>query len=219
MGGRVYDDNGSVNDNNVIIKDGATVTSLIYGGYATSGEASKNTVIVDSAVINSSILGWHSGGAAKVNENTVIIRGDSKVEGNITGGGGHAGSFSKEAHNNKVSIEDNATIIGVIKGVESKADGYTANGNQINIGKDANISQVSEIIGGTSAQGTANKNNIIIGGSITGNVTGGEGKIGSENNNIKVAGNVGGTVIGGKTNSGSASNNIISVAGDTQGIL
>ncbi|WP_086234056.1 MULTISPECIES: hypothetical protein [Campylobacter] len=123
MGGRIYDDNGSINDNNVIIKDGDTVTSLIYGGYATGGEASKNTVIVDSAVINSSILGWHSGGAAKVNENTVIIRGDSKVEGNITGGGGHAGSFSKEAHNNKVSIEDNATIIGVIKGGESKVDG------------------------------------------------------------------------------------------------
>ncbi|WP_086297111.1 hypothetical protein [Campylobacter devanensis] len=83
--------------------------------------------------------------------------------------------------------------------------------------------QVSEIIGGTSAQGTANKNNIIIGGSVTGNVTGNvtgsEGKIGSENNNIKVAGNVGGTVIGGKTDNGSASNNIISVAGDTQGIL
>ncbi|WP_086253530.1 hypothetical protein [Campylobacter sp. P091] len=213
MGGRVYDDNGSVNDNNVIIKDGATVTGLIYGGYATGGEASKNTVIVDSAVENSNILGGHSGRAAKVNENTVIVRGDSKVEGNITGGGGHAGHFSKEAHNNKVSIEDNATIIGVIKGGESKVDGYTANGNQISIGKDANISQVSEIIGGTSAQGTSNKNNIIIGGSVTG----GEGKIGSENNNIKVAGNIGGTVIGGKTDSGSAGNNIINIDGNTQG--
>ncbi|WP_086270000.1 hypothetical protein [Campylobacter devanensis] len=122
MGGRVYDDNGSVNDNNVIIKDGATVTSLVLGGYATSGEASRNTVIVDSAAVNSSILGGQSGAAAKVNENTVIIRGDSKVEGNITGGG-HADHFSKEAHNNKVSIEDNATIIGVIKGDESKAGG------------------------------------------------------------------------------------------------
>lgn len=53
--------------------------------------------------------------------------------------------------------------------------------------------QVSEIIGGTSAQGTANKNDIIIGGSV------------------------GGDVIGSKTKNGSASNNIISVDGNTKG--
>ncbi|WP_170000623.1 autotransporter outer membrane beta-barrel domain-containing protein, partial [Campylobacter sp. RM9328] len=140
-----------------------------------------------------------------------------------------------------VIIDGTATIIGNITGGESlKADG-TANFNKITIGENVDISQVTQITGATSAQGTANKNDITIGGSVTGNVTGGEGqtgaennnisvagsvggnviggdgKTGAENNNINVAGSVGGDVIGGKTDSGSAGNNIINIDGNTQG--
>uniref|UniRef100_UPI00112FD065 beta strand repeat-containing protein n=1 Tax=Campylobacter lanienae TaxID=75658 RepID=UPI00112FD065 len=147
----------------------------------------------------------------------------------------------KEANSNEVIIDGTATIIGNITGGESlKADG-TENFNKITIGENVDISQVTQITGATSAQGTANKNDITIGGSVTGNVTGGEGqtgaennnisvagsvggnviggdgKTGAENNNINVAGSVGGDVIGGKTDSGSAGNNIINIDGNTQG--
>ncbi|WP_141082348.1 hypothetical protein, partial [Campylobacter lanienae] len=85
------------------------------------------------------------------------------VTGNIVGGGSVRNdntSGPKEANSNEVIIDGTATIIGNITGGESlKADG-TANFNKITIGENVNISQVTQITGATSAQGTANQNEL-----------------------------------------------------------
>ena len=75
--------------------------------------------------------------------------------------------------------------------------------------------QVSEIIGGTSAQGTANKNELNIDGSVSAgtSITGGIGQTDASDNNILISGDIAGAIIGGQSTQGTANKNDIIIGG------
>ncbi|WP_180381709.1 beta strand repeat-containing protein, partial [Campylobacter lanienae] len=214
---------GTANDNSITIKEGATVSGNIYAGESHNGEVSRNKVIIDSATVTGGhqILGGNAKNNGKANENSVVIRGNAVVNANITGGGSELnnGGGPKEANNNEVIIDGTAQIRGTITGGESlQADG-TANFNKITIGQNANISQVTQITGATSTQGTANNNELIIAGSVDSGtaITGGIGSTDASDNNILISGDSAGEVIGGQSAQGSANNNDITIGGNSTG--
>ncbi|ARQ98149.1 autotransporter domain protein [Campylobacter lanienae NCTC 13004] len=207
---------GTANDNNVIINSGATVEGSVFSGDAEQGESSRNNIIIDSATVIGKVTAGNvdSGGIA-ASENSVTISGNAVVKGDITGGGSNA----REANSNEVTINDTAQIIGNITGGSSIAQDGTANFNKITIGQNANISQVTQITGATSTQGTANNNELNIAGSVSANtsITGGVGSTDASNNNILISGDSAGAVIGGQSAQGSANNNDITIGGNATG--
>ncbi|WP_086291130.1 hypothetical protein [Campylobacter devanensis] len=75
--------------------------------------------------------------------------------------------------------------------------------------------QVSKIIGGTSAQGTANQNELNIAGSVRAgtSITGGIGQTDASDNNILISGDSAGAIIGGQSTQGTANKNDIIIGG------
>ena len=114
-GARIYG-GGILKDNNVTVKDGATVTTgHLSGAYSREGTALENNIVIDSATVKGRVYGAFMGFLqTKKNGigNTATIKGDANVTGNVYGAGG----ILVEANKNKVTIEDNATVIGSVTG-------------------------------------------------------------------------------------------------------
>ena len=190
-------------ENSVTIKEGAKVTASgeIAGSLAAS-KTIKNSVIIDSATVTT--VGIFGGQSGEASENSVTIKGDAVVTAN--GEGINGAAYGKSAIKNEVNVEDTATIIGSILGGKT---GGTADGNKVNIGKDANIENVPSITGGNG--GNANDNEVNIGGDTKAVVIAGNGKTGADGNKVKIDGNADGAVTGGISTNGNADGNNVAI--------
>ena len=83
-GGRNSSATKAVSDNHVIISDGATVNTFVYGGYSTLGNAENNEVTIKGGKVKQEVYGGRTGGSA--NGNTVTISDGAVVQSNIYGG-------------------------------------------------------------------------------------------------------------------------------------
>ena len=246
-----YTDNGVANDNNVSIVSGninnyiyggigksAAENSVnimnaiiandieIYGGQATSGDASNNIVNINNTQnttnADADVYGGDSDSGNAYN-NAVTI--SSSTAGAVQGGNSKSGSV----YNNTVELYD-STANSVFGGYSE--NGY-ANKNIVHITDTDNTDGITtnvktSVYGGYSEQGSANENHVYIEGyatTIKNYVYGGHSEQGSVNNNyvdIKDA-EVGINVYGGYTNdliddsasTGTANNNTVNLTNAT----
>ena len=265
-----YTDNGVANDNNVSIVSGninnyiyggigksAAENSVnimnaiiandieIYGGQATSGDASNNIVNINNTQnttnADADVYGGDSDSGNAYN-NAVTI--SSSTAGAVQGGNSKSGSV----YNNTVELYD-STANSVFGGYSE--NGY-ANKNIVHITDTDNTDGITtnvktSVYGGYSEQGSANENHVYIEGYATTiknyvygghseqgsvnnnyvdikdaevgiNVYGGytEGTAESNGNNVKIsAGSVDNDVFGGYSGQGSANNNTVHITNDT----
>ncbi len=176
IGGGYAGINGTANGNKVIIsggKIGATDQKISVAGGRAGKEASNNEVTIGSGVtVTGDVYGGKGENPSSVtNENTVIIQG-TIVDGDVYGGSG----------------------TGIAKGNTVIIDGGTVNPS-------GSYSVVyGGRAGGTTAIAEGNRVTIINGGTVTGDVYGGDGVNGASvsNNTVVVAkGTVNGNVYGG----------------------
>ena len=148
-----YAAHGTANSNTVTISGISSVTTTVYGGYA-SAEASSNTVSLSDSIAAISLYGG-SAYEGTANSNTVTGT-DSTVSWDVYGGYGNTGASSNtvnlsnvqvagkvrggdtkfgEASNNKVSLSNGTTF------TDNLYAGYTENGNAT--GNEVSLSDVS----------------------------------------------------------------------------
>ncbi|WP_141081947.1 hypothetical protein, partial [Campylobacter lanienae] len=224
---------------NKIIIDSATVTGSVIGGKTNSGgtATSENSVTISgNAVVKGDITGGGSN-AREANSNEVTINDTAQIIGKITGGDSRQQNGT--ANFNKITIGQNANITQVTQITGATSTQGTANNNELIIAgsvnsgtaitggigstdaSDNNIlisgDSAGAVIGGKSDTGTANNNDITIGGNATGDITGSIGQTGADNNNISVGGSVDSNVIGGQSAQGTANNNDITIGGNATG--
>ncbi len=198
-GGAVVDvyggksESGSANNNKVTV-DGAVVTGLIRGGHAYT-DAIGNEVTVNASEVTGSVKGGSAqdheedniAGIAK--DNKVTIMGETVVHGSVYGAENLGfGIENGNVSNNEVTIIDSTVDKDVSGGVSHWA-GYSITGNSDVIGNKVTVenSEVKQwISGGHASFSNANKNELIIDGSVIGdNVYGGRAQAdGSAKENI-----------------------------------
>lgn len=117
-GGWLTAGQGEISDNQVFIEDRAQV-GTVYGGHSHIG-TSKNTVTVNGEAKVSIIYGGYSSGSGEISDNSVIIKGNTKITNKIYGGYGSQGSI---INCNTVSISENADVSGAnLYGSNLRAD-------------------------------------------------------------------------------------------------
>ena len=208
---------GAVKRNEVNINlETPTTLNRIYGGYGYGGATSNNHVnIGEGSTVQygyGSVIKGGYDGTGDVENNTVTISGTLTPipgEGGINIYGGHTigdNSSGKRAHNNSVTIKDNAAINtvendnGWIYG--GRADGYKGNNateNTVTISGNSTLGNAYWLIYGGSATKAANDNKVIIdGGTVYGVIYGGTGaKAANDNKVIIDGGTVNASIYGG----------------------
>ena len=156
---------GAVKNNRVGVAADVTLdnNTSIYGGYATSGNAQKNSVTLQSDSTGGQIIGGYSASGA-ASQNTLIV---DNIQANGTvfaGGWAPAGA----ATDNTATLT-NATLTGSVYG----GYGQSASGNTVTL---SNAALTGDVYGGYATAGEASGNKTVIKGAgktITGNVYGG----------------------------------------------
>ena len=112
-------DKGNSHDNTVIVKESATVSGTVYGGYTDvmGGKATDNTVTVEKT-INADIIGGKA--AAEASGNTVNVT-NAAVK-SITGG------FGTVTNDNRINLRD-AKVTGMVMG----GTAVNGTGNALNV--------------------------------------------------------------------------------------
>ncbi len=126
---------------------GETVSGNIYGGYTQDGEASGNTVELDGVTVDGDVYaGYSSSGNATVN-NTLILSGNTKINGDFYGGNGTESSGNSlllrnyTGSVNAVDSFERVTIYGLGSDVTFNED--VAGGIDVQLyGKPSEMSQV-----------------------------------------------------------------------------
>ena len=239
-----YAAHGTANSNTVTISGNSSVTSTVYGGYA-SAEASSNTVSLSDSTVAFSLYGGYAY-EGTANSNTVTGT-DSTVGWDVYGGYGNTGASSNtvnlsnvqvagrvgggdttsgDASGNKVSLSNKTTFTGDLYA------GYTENGNAT--GNEVSLYDVSapgNVYASYTAKGQAGgidddtrSKVTITKSSVTGSVYGGYTAPGAANySSVAIIDstlkNTGGdavaSVYAGYTESGEASHNQVMVSGTT----
>lgn len=204
--------NGDALRNRAIFRD-STVQSDLYGGYgAGTGKVNNNEVTLVNTVSKANVLGGISlSGVAS--ENHVTITG-GEVWSDIAGG---------VVFNGQGDVSDNTVSItgGLMKGDISGGQGnFTVNRNTVTL---SGTTALKSVIGGLSAGGDANGNEVsVTGGSVTGDIYGGFSQNGgsASGNSVTLVNvvklsdpNAEAMVIGGLSLNGSASNNVVTIDG------
>ena len=216
---------GTANSNTVTISGISSVTSTVYGGYA-SAEASSNTVSLSDSTAAISLYGGYAN-EGTANSNSVTGT-NSTVGGDVYGGWGTTGASGNKVTLDKVTVSGNVgggkTDSGAASGNEVslsnettfKGDlyaGYTDDGDAIgNILELTNISQeVYDIYSSFTKTGQAG-GEVTLTNSQVDNVYGGKTEKGAANGS-KVIGKgdtttIGGSVYGGQGTTGASSNTV-----------
>ena len=238
---------GKANDNTVIINNGTV--KEVNGGAVTYGSANTNHVYMNNGAVNY-LIGGDGGKSANYNEviisggavnkstgkdeaiiggrvasteakgNTVTIKGDAKVTGDVLG----ASSWYGDAviTDNTVTIKGNAVVTGNVTGALG-LDNYDKKKNTVNIEENAQVT--GNVYGGRISKqgywepydGNADTNAVNIkGGTVTGNVYGGSveesSTRGAINNTVTIdGGTVSSTVYGGYSYNGEATGNMVTM--------
>ena len=203
-------DNGTANNNLVSISDSST-NADIYGGQSLNGDADNNIIIISETVAASGRIAGGRSSEGNTNNNTVIIS-DSTIQGNIYGGRTNEGN----ANANTIIIS-NSTMPNVIYGGGSSKGNATDNTVIIsNSPYDSNGMKTTNVYGGYTENGNAERNIVQITGGKTELVYGGHSGFGETKDNIvTINGGEVSNVYGGTSNNGSSSNNKVYIKDGT----
>ncbi len=203
-------DNGNADNNLVSISDSST-NADIYGGQSLNGDADNNIIIISETVAASGRIAGGRSSEGNTNNNTVIIS-DSTIKGNIYGGRTNEGN----ANANTIIIS-NSTMPNVIYGGGSSKGNATDNTVIIsNSPYDSNGMKTTNVYGGYTENGNAERNIVQITGGKTELVYGGHSGFGETKDNIvTINGGEVSNVYGGTSNNGSSSNNKVYIKDGT----
>ena len=203
-------DNGNADNNLVSISDSST-NADIYGGQSLNGDANNNIIIISETVAASGRIAGGRSSEGNTNNNTVIIS-DSTIKGNIYGGRTNEGN----ANANTIIIS-NSTMPNVIYGGGSSKGNATDNTVIIsNSPYDSNGMKTTNVYGGYTENGNAERNIVQITGGKTELVYGGHSGFGETKDNIvTINGGEVSNVYGGTSNNGSSSNNKVYIKDGT----
>lgn len=148
---------GAASGNSVSVS-GGTVSGKVYGGYTNEGEASGNTVELNNVTVNGDVYGGYAASAPAseedpdtpadtvTNNNTVILSGNTVVNGNFYGGNGTVATGNSlllrnyTGKINAINAFDNVTIYGLNSDVTFDAE--VAGGVNVELyGKPSELSQ------------------------------------------------------------------------------
>ena len=148
---------GAASGNSVSVS-GGKVTGVVYGGYTNEGEASGNTVELNNVTVNGDVYGGYAASAPAseedpdtpadtvTNNNTVILSGNTVVNGNFYGGNGTVATGNSlllrnyTGKINAINAFDNVTIYGLNSDVTFDAE--VAGGVNVELyGKPSELSQ------------------------------------------------------------------------------
>ena len=203
-------DNGNADNNLVSISDSST-NADIYVGQSLNGDANNNIIIISETVAASGRIAGGRSSEGNTNNNTVIIS-DSTIKGNIYGGRTNEGN----ANANTIIIS-NSTMPNVIYGGGSSKGNATDNTVIIsNSTYDSNGMKTTNVYGGYTENGNAERNIVQITGGKTELVYGGHSGFGETKDNIvTINGGEVSNVYGGTSNNGSSSNNKVYIKDGT----
>ena len=205
-----YTNNGTAN-NNLVSISGRSTYGDIYGGRSLNGDADNNIIIISETVAASGRIAGGRSSEGNTNNNTVIIS-DSTIQGNIYGGRTNEGN----ANANTIIIS-NSTMPNVIYGGGSSKGNATDNTVIIsNSPYDSNGMKTTNVYGGYTENGNAERNIVQITGGKTELVYGGHSGFGETKDNIvTINGGEVSNVYGGTSNNGSSSNNKVYIKDGT----
>ena len=205
-----YTNNGTAN-NNLVSISGRSTYGDIYGGRSLNGDADNNIIIISETVAASGRIAGGRSSEGNTNNNTVIIS-DSTIQGNIYGGRTNEGN----ANANTIIIS-NSTMPNVIYGGGSSKGNATDNTVIIsNSPYDSNGMKTTNVYGGYTENGNAERNIVQITGGKTELVYGGHSGLGETKDNIvTINGGEVSNVYGGTSNNGSSSNNKVYIKDGT----
>ncbi len=221
LGGSTY--SGAATDNTVTIS-GGTVNGRVYGGYSGTGKANSNTITVTGGTIDSVHGGYSS---AISNDNTVTVSGGTvgtSADNYAVVGAGNSGSDENPvASGNNVSVAGTAQVTGLVIGARDAYGSAVITDNTVTI--DGSAVVTGDVIGGYGWGKDKTLNKVYVkGGTVTGNVYGGElrddyySSTGSATGNEvhisggAVSGSVYGGLVGGKI-TGDANSNKVEISG------
>ena len=190
----------------------------VYGGHASSGDASHNvTELLSGSTVKDSMLvagGYVNTGTANSNSvtvsggSTITVSGGSTIENSMAVAGGYVNAGT--ANSNSVTVSGGSSV-SLLYGGYASAD---ASSNEVIL---SDSTTTASLYGGFAQDGTANSNSVTGTDSTVGrDVYGGQGTTGASSNtvdldNVKVSGEV----RGGKTTSGDASDNKVLLSNKT----
>ncbi|MBR3632465.1 MAG: hypothetical protein IKN49_05365 [Elusimicrobiaceae bacterium] len=169
------DGSGTVKNNQIVVSADVALDNniSIYGGYATSGDAKKNSVTLHSASTGGEIIGGYSGSGA-ASQNTLTVD-NTQASGTVFA----AGWAPAGAATDNTATLSNVTLTGSVYG----GYGQSASGNTVNL---TNAILSGDVYGGYATAGEASGNKTVINGAgktITGNVYGGYSNGGAASGN------------------------------------
>jgi len=221
LGGSTY--SGAATDNTVTIS-GGTVNGWVYGGYSGNGKANSNTITVTGGTIDSVHGGYSS---AISNDNTVTVSGGTvgtSADNYAVVGAGNSGSDENPvASGNNVSVAGTAQVTGLVIGARDAYGSAVITDNTVTI--DGSAVVTGDVIGGYGWGKDKTLNKVYVkGGTVTGNVYGGElrddyySSTGSATGNeVHISGGaVSGSVYGGAVKgkvTGDANSNKVEISG------
>lgn len=168
---------------NYINTGGANTPKFVFGGFSSTGDASRNSVLILSGDVSDNVYGGYGG---VTNYNTVTISGSGNVAGNVYGGvGGSVGGSVGDANYNIVTISGGGNVDGNVYGGVVGVGGGVANYNTVTISGGT----VTGNVYGGDGDSSANYNTVTIsGGTVTGSVYGGYGGSSGNYNTVTISG-------------------------------
>ena len=197
---------GDVSNNSITVNGGQA--STIYGGSTSTGSATNNTVTIGSGSSKAeNVYGGYASGypaSGNANSNHVFVNGGT-VDYNLWGGY----SASGNATGNEVTVTSGTVVSDLYGG---KSEDKNANNNIVKITGGAVATATYAGVYGGSANGTANENNVTVGGTanIANVVCGGTSSSEANGNTVTISGGTvnstgwSGAVIGGMSSGGGA---------------
>ena len=197
---------GDVSNNSITVNGGQA--STVYGGSTSTGSATNNTVTIGSGSSKAeNVYGGYASGypaSGNANSNHVFVNGGT-VDYNLWGGY----SASGNATDNEVTVTSGTVVSDLYGG---KSEDKNANNNIVIITGGAVATATYAGVYGGSANGTANENNVTVGGTanIANVVCGGTSSSEANGNMVTISGGTvnstgwSGAVIGGMSSGGGA---------------
>ena len=174
--GAFADDAGTVSTNTLKLTNGY-VGSFVFGGLSIGGQATENHAIIEGGTVSGKVFGGQS--KLDASKNTATVKGSALVFSGVRGGL----SSSGQATENHATIEG-GTVYGDVIGGWSALD---ASKNTATVKGSALVG--NSVFGAYSSSGQATENHATIeGGTVYGDVIGGQGATGATHNTVSISG-------------------------------
>lgn len=154
-----YATTGASSSNRVNIS-GGSVTGNVYGGYSAQGESSGNTVQLNNVTVNGDVYAGYTEAAEGVtNNNTLVLSGNTQINGDFYGGNGTTSTGNSLLLNNysgtvgAINNFDKVTLRGLSNQVT-----FTADVQNVNVELYGKPSEVEQTLAYTPAGSTLSLN-------------------------------------------------------------